>query len=591
MVEIDYTRDERLTEVSILTLKDRYMVEGETSPQDCFMRASKAFASNDAHAQRMYDYISKGWLMYSTPILSNGGTKRGQPIACFGGYVDDSRTGITDHYTENAWLSSMGGGIGGYWGHIRSNGEKTSNGSSSSGIIPFIKVVDSMVLAFSQGGTRRGSYAAYLDISHPEILEFLTIRKPTGGDSNRKSLNLHNAVIISDEFMRKVVGEDPNVMFNLIDPHTKNVVGEINAKETWEQILTLRVETGEPYIMFGDTVNDLRPKELRDLGLRINQSNLCSEITLPTNKDRTFVCCLSSLNLEKFPEWKDSSIVEDLVEFLDNVLTFFISTSPESMAKAKNGAELGRDIGIGTLGWHSYLQRMSIPFESVTALSHLNMIHKHIMSCAMRASQNLGKVRGFAPDTLQGSNPRRNTHLIAIAPNASSGLICGTSPSVEPLTANIFTQKTLSGSFEIRNPYLQKLLSSYGKDTEETWKSIRDNGGSVQHLKFISPEEKEVFKTASEINQRWVIEQASHRQKYIDQAQSINLFFSPVDGTIDALYLHQVHTDAWKKGLKTLYYLRSKAIRKADNIGASVERQVINTEHPATAGDCVSCEG
>lgn len=899
MVEIDYTRDEYLTPAAIATLKDRYLVEGETSPQDCFARASKAFASNEAHAQRMYDYVSNRWLMYSTPILSNGGTKRGQPIACFGGYVDDSRTGITDHYTENAWLSSMGGGIGGYWGHIRSNGEKTSSGSSSSGIIPFIKVVDSMVLAFSQGGcytpdaelltstgfkkftdlsyddkvaqvddtkyitfvtpldiieedfegdlyelkgrstylrvtsnhsmvlertvtkngkksfdgnlikvraelakyhrdvrhhvsgygtgqltalspldrlrlayqadgregyttkdglttiefrftkqrkidrlksilqelkvpfnitihsdgvtrisvqinfklskrlndefnledmsssyanawiqelaewdgsrkatyikwssivesnakfvqavaamagkatqltvrksygnrvdlynvgirefsyvsgdslemanvgyykgkvhcclvptgrlivrqqgqvsicgnTRRGSYAAYLDISHPEVLEFLSIRKPTGGDSNRKSLNLHNAVIISDEFMRKVTGEDSDPSFNLIDPHTGNVTSTVNARELWEQILTLRVETGEPYIMFGDTVNDLRPVELKQLGLKINQSNLCSEITLPTDKDRTFVCCLSSLNLELFDEWKDTSIIDDLTEFLDNVLTYFIDTAPDSMSKAKRGAELGRDIGIGTLGWHSYLQSKMIPFDSVTALSHLNMIHKHIATCAYRTSYRLGKERGYAQDTVQGDSPRRNTHLIAIAPNASSGIICGTSPSVEPWNSNIFTQKTLSGSFEIRNPHLIKLLEGAGLNTEEMWKTIRDNGGSISHIKELFEGEREVFKTAAEINQNWIIEQAALRQKYIDQSQSINLFFNPIDGKISAKYLHDVHVNAWKKGLKTLYYLRSKAIRKADNIGAKVERQVIDTS------ECVSCEG
>lgn len=1226
-MRIDYTRDKYLTQAAIATLTDRYLVEGETSPQDCFMRASKAFASNEAHAQRMYDYVSNRWLMYSTPILSNGGTKRGQPIACFGGYVDDSRHGITDHYTENAWLSSMGGGIGGYWGHIRSNGEKTSSGSSSSGIIPFIKVVDSMVLAFSQGGcytpdaevltsegfrklkdltyqdkvaqveddktisfvtpldiieedfngdlyelkgrstylkvtsnhsmilertvtdkgkssfsgklikvraelakyhrdvrhhtagygvgamttltpldklrlahqadgregytnkeglttydfrftkhrkidrlksildelgyprkevvysdnvtrisiqlpfklskilsdefnldsmsahyaeswiqelaewdgsrkatyikwsstveenakfvqavaslcgqsthvtirpskgnradlynvgirnssyvggdsltmtnvggytgkvycclvpsgrlvvrqqgkvsicgnTRRGSYAAYLDISHPEILEFLSIRKPTGGDSNRKSLNLHNAVIISDEFMRKVTGEDSDPSFNLIDPHTGNITSTVNAKELWEQILTLRVETGEPYIMFGDTVNDLRPAELKQLGLKINQSNLCvapetkiltstgwhpiislkdkevsvwtggswsnvtikqtgtnqellrvtfsngstiectpyhkfyvqnnyhgkavateaqdlivgdklgkwdlptlmylpavemteqcfkewysqgfysgdgntdmtyswlyspkymckpylvgkfgnihpssarctwthgimrpkdyvphdantqerlawlsglldadgtvvrsinadtlqltsvnytflyelmlmlasmgvystigmareqgvysmpdgkggnteyecqeihrlcistkgtaellslglsckrlefrevqdaqrsatrqvqvvkvertgrisdtycadepiehklmfngiqtgncSEITLPTSKDRTFVCCLSSLNLELFDEWKDTPIIDDLTEFLDNVLTYFIDTAPDSMSKAKRGAELGRDIGIGTLGWHSYLQSKMIPFDSVTALSHLNMIHKHIATCAYRASFRLGKERGFAQDTVQGDSPRRNTHLIAIAPNASSGIICGTSPSVEPWTSNIFTQKTLSGSFEIRNPHLTKLLEGAGLNTEEMWKTIRDNGGSISHIQELFHGEKDVFKTAAEIDQHWIIEQAGMRQKYIDQAQSINLFFNPIDGKISAKYLHDVHVAAWKKGLKTLYYLRSKAIRKADNIGAKIERQVINT------GDCVSCEG
>lgn len=918
-VAVNPEYNSRITPYARIILEDRYMIKGETDPQAAFARAAAAFADDTEHAQRIYEYAAKGWFMFSTPVLANGGTDRGLPISCFGGYVDDSRESICDHYTENAWLSSLGGGIGGYWGHLRSNGQATSRGSKSTGIIPFIKVVDAQMLAFSQGGTRRGSYAAYLDVSHPEIEEFIHIRKPTGGDINRRSLNLHNAVIITDEFMRKITGEDSDPTWQLIDPNSGAVVSIVDARNLWQSIINTRVETGEPYIMFKDTVNAALPQPMRDAGWEVHQSNLCvapetlvltrngykridslngkkvevwngdnwskvtvyrtaleskllrvtfsdgavlectpehkfyiqrtynkddvdivdakdlqigdklekwalplsieegnlpplhhaysqgfysgdgntdlpyswlyaskycvarrlkgdigeehsscarktwthgpmlcksfvptgydratklewlaglldadgtvarsnngdciqmasvnlnflreiklmlsemgvhskvtlarvegeydlpandgagqnkkfkckeihrlligtsgvklllnyglscerlefqdrqdpqrdclrfvqvvsvedndrydetycftepkrkrgcfngivtgqcSEIVLPTDNNRTFVCCLSSLNLEYFQEWKDTTIVEDLIRYLDNVLTYFIDNAPPELAKAVNSAYNSRDLGLGAMGFHSYLQRNSVPFESPLAKAWNRLMFSTIKERAEAESLRLGTERGEAPD-MKGTG-RRNAHLLAIAPNASSSIICDTSPSIEPIRANMYMQKTLSGSYPIRNKYLEQHLEELGMNTPAVWKSINEHKGSVQHLD-IPKDTKKIFKTAPEIDQLWLIEHAADRQPYICQAQSLNLFFVPDEmGSIEASTLHKVHVDAWKKGLKTLYYLRSEAARRVENISVKIERIRTGgaTFSPAfEETTCLSCEG
>lgn len=605
---VDYARDSWLTPFGLATLKDRYLLPGETSPQDAFMRAARAFADDEAHAQRLYNYASRLWFMYSTPVLSNPpqretwGTgfednfaserfekkKRGMPISCFLNYVPDSRKGITDHYEENAWLSSIGGGVGGYWGAVRSNGVGTSGGSSSSGIVPFMGVMDRMVLAFAQGGTRRASYAMYLDISHPEILEFLDIRKPTGGDANRKCLNLHNAVTIPDAFMEIIERcmKDPHAddSWSLIDPHSKRVTDVVSAKLLWQKLLELRMQTGEPYIMFVDTVNRALPKAQRDLGLRVYQSNLCAEIVLPTDELRTAVCCLSSVNLEYYDEWsKDEQFIEDLVRMLDNVLEFFIRNAPDELAKAKYSAMRERSIGLGAMGFHSYLQRKGLPFESAMATSVNRRVFSFIKRAAERATVKLAQERGSCPDA--GGEMRRNMHLLALAPNASSSIICGgTSPSIEPNRANAFTQKTQSGSWLVKNKYLEEVLEHHGANTEEVWQSIILNKGSVQHLTFLTQDERDTYKTATELDQRWIIEHASHRQEYICQSQSVNLFMA---ADVDVLYLHNVHFMAWKKGLKTLYYMRSEAIKRADSVSAKVSK----AELKDTENTCLSCEG
>jgi ribonucleoside-diphosphate reductase alpha chain len=585
---IDYERDNLLTAFGRATLDDRYLVPGETSPQDAFMRAARAFADDEAHALRLYDYASKLWFMFATPILSNGGTRRGLPISCFLNFVGDSRVGLTSHYTENAWLSSVGGGVGGYWGAVRSNGVNTSGGSRSSGAIPFLKVVDSEVLAFAQGVTRRASYAAYLDVSHPEIMEFLEMRKPTGGDVNRKCLNLHNAVNIPDAFMeiieRCVVDPDADDSWPLVDPHTQKIVQHVSAREIWQKILETRIQTGEPYLHFIDTTNRALPKAQREAGLRVHQSNLCSEITLPTNEDRTAVCCLSSVNLEYFDEWsKDEQFIEDLIRMLDNVLEYFIQNAPEPLAKAKYSAKMERSLGLGAMGFHSYLQKKNLPFESALATSANRRMFAYIKRKAEAATVKLAQERGPCPDAR--GEMRRNMHLLAIAPNASSSIICGgTSPSVEPVRANAFTHKTQSGSWLVKNKYLEGLLEAYGENTEETWRSIILNRGSVQHLPFLTETEKDIFKTAMELDQRWIVEHAAHRQEYICQSQSINLFL-PAD--VSVAYLHHVHFRAWKAGLKTLYYLRSEAIRRADAVSIKIDRvQLKDTENT-----CLSCEG
>ena len=589
-MQLNYKRDKYLSEFSIKTLEDRYLVGEEKSPQDAFARAAIAFADDDSHAQRLYDYASKLWFMFSTPVLSNGGTKRGLPISCFLNYVDDSREGITDHYTENAFLSSVGGGVGGCWSGVRSVGSKTSNGSESTGVIPFMKVVDAEMLAFSQGVTRRGSYAAYLDISHPEIEEFLDVRKPTGGDINRKSTNLHHGVVLSDSFMDVIERATRIPGFNddwdLIDPHSGAVVKTVSAKTLWVKLIQNRVETGEPYIMFGDTVDEAVPEYQKKLGLKVHQSNLCSEITLPTDKDRTAVCCLSSVNLEEYDEWKDNDqFIPDLIRMLDNVLEYFINYAPDQLHRAKYSASQERSLGLGAMGFHAYLQRHNIPFESPMAKGRNMQMFSRIKSEANRATRQLAEERGSCPDGKDYGV--RNAHLLAIAPNASSSIICGnTSPSIEPYRANAFTQKTKTGSSLLKNEYLENILQDLGEDTDEVWKSIVTNSGSVQHLDFLDDWTKDVFKTAVELDQRWVIEMAADRQEHICQSQSLNIFF-PAD--VSKQELHAIHMMAWKRGVKTLYYLRSEAIKRAETVSDEVLRQRIFES--IDDDGCLACEG
>ena len=589
-MQINYNRDNYLSEFSIKTLEDRYLIGDEKSPQEAFARAARCFSDNEAHAQRLYDYASKLWFMFSTPVLSNGGSARGMPISCFLNYVDDSREGITDHYTENAFLSSVGGGVGGCWSGVRSVGSKTSNGSESTGVIPFMKVVDAEMLAFSQGVTRRGSYAAYLDISHPEIEEFLDVRKPTGGDINRKSTNLHHGVVLSDRFMdiieRATRIPGFNDSWDLVDPHSGNVIKTVSAKTLWVKLIQNRVETGEPYIMFGDTVDESVPEFQQKLGLKVHQSNLCSEITLATDKDRTAVCCLSSVNLEEYDEWKDNDqFIPDLVRMLDNVLQYFIDHAPDQLHRAKYSAMRERSIGLGAMGFHAYLQRHNTPFESPMAKSRNMQMFSRIKSEAERATRELAKERGECPDG-QGYGVR-NAHLLAIAPNASSSIICGnTSPSIEPYRANAFTQKTKTGSSLLKNEYLEAVLQDLGHDTDDVWKSIVTSNGSVQHLDFLDDWTKDVFKTAVEIDQRWVIELAADRQEFICQSQSLNVFFP---ANVSKQELHAMHIMAWKRGVKTLYYLRSEAYKRAETISDEVLRARIFES--IDDDGCLACEG
>ena len=587
---IDYGRDRLLSKFGIQTLQDRYLIEGEKSPQDAFARAAKAFADDDEHAQRLYDYASKLWFMFSTPILSNGGTNRGLPISCFLNYVDDSREGITGHYTENAFLSSVGGGVGGCWNDVRSVGSTTSNGSESTGVIPFMKVVDAEMLAFSQGVTRRGSYAAYLDMSHPEVEEFLDIRKPTGGDVNRKSTNLHHGVVVSNKFMQIIENCTTQQGFDdawdLIDPHSNKIVKTVSAKAMWVKLIQNRVETGEPYIMFGDTVQESLPEYQKNQGLKVHHSNLCSEITLPTTPDRTAVCCLSSVNLENFDEWKDDEhFIPDLVRMLDNVLTHFIENAPSQLERARYSAERERSIGLGAMGFHAYLQRNSIPFESVVAKSRNMGMFRHIKNKAEETTKLLAKERGEAPDA-EGYGVR-NAHLLAVAPNASSSIICGnTSPSIEPYRANAFAQKTKSGTSLMKNEYLEAILEDLDMNNDEVWKGIVTNDGSVQHLEFLDDYTKDIFKTAVEIDQRWVIDLAADRQKFICQSQSLNVFFP---ANVSKQELHATHMMAWKKGVKTLYYLRSEAYKRAEKVSDEVLRQQVLESIDENA--CLACEG
>ena len=587
MINIDYRKDKLLTEFSLKTLEDRYLVGDEKSPQEGFARAAQAFADDDAHAQRLYDYASNLWFMFATPVLSNGGTQRGLPISCFLNYVDDSREGITGHYTENAYLSSFGGGIGGSWSDVRAQGTRTSKGSESTGVMPFVKVVDSEMLAFSQGVTRRGSYAAYLHMSHPEVEEFLDMRKPTGGDTNRKCLNLHHGVVIPDKFMEiihkatKEPGFDDS--WELIDPHSGEVKKVVSARTLWVKLLQNRMETGEPYLMFEDAVQADLPDFQKRKGLQVNHSNLCSEITLATDEERTAVCCLSSVNLEYYDEWKKvPAFIPDLIRMLDNVLESFIQNAPPQLERAQFSALRERSLGLGAMGFHAYLQKNGIPFESPIASAINYEIFDSIKSQAQNTTEELAVERGACPD--DDSCSVRNAHLLAIAPNASSSIICGnTSPSIEPYRANAYTQKTKSGSYLQKNKFLETVLETYGQNTDNTWKSIVTNKGSVQHLEFLSEEEREVFKTAVEINQSWVIEHASQRQPFICQSQSVNLFFPP---DVNKGELHNVHMLAWAKNMKTLYYLRSEAISRADNVSNKIKREIIFEQQ-----DCLSCEG
>ena len=563
-VATDVSRDELLTKFGRATLDDRYLMPDE-SYQELFARVASYFADDAAHAQRLYGYISRLWFMPATPILSNGGTDRGLPISCFLNEYTDSLEGIVNLWNENVWLAALGGGIGSYWGNLRSIGEQVGRNGKTSGVIPFIRVMDSLTLAISQGSLRRGSAAIYLPISHPEIEEFIDLRRPTGGDPNRKALNLHNAVVIPDAFMRSVEADED---WPLVSPKDKSVVRRVSARSLWVRVLTARVETGEPYLLFIDHVNRAVPEHQKLAGLSVKMSNLCSEITLPTGvdrfgSDRTAVCCLSSLNLERFEEWSgDQSFIEDVMRFLDNVLQDFIENAPESMARARYSAMRERSVGLGVMGFHSFLQSKAVPLDSAIAKSWNLKIFKHIKVCADSVSRALAEERGACPDAADFGIKERFSNKIAIAPTASISIICGgTSPGIEPFAANSFTHKTLSGSFTVRNKQLSALFAEKGRNDSETWSSITANEGSVQHLDFLNDDEKAIFKTAFEIDQRWLIELAADRTPFVCQSQSLNLFL-PAD--VHKRDLHKIHFSAWKKGLKSLYYCRSKSIQRAD---------------------------
>jgi ribonucleoside-diphosphate reductase alpha chain len=589
-VNIDLERDKLFDELGIKRLQESYMREDETSPQQRFAFVSKAFGTDQQHAQRLYEYSSKHWLSYSTPILSFGRSKRGMPISCFLNYIEDTAEGLVDNLSETNWLSMLGGGVGIGFG-IRAADDK------STGVLPHLKIYDASSLAYRQGRTRRGSYAAYLDISHPDIIPFLEMRKPTG-DPNQRCLNLHHGININDKFMsiieKCMLDPEADDSWELKDPHSGEVREVVSAKHLWQMLLEIRMNTGEPYIHFIDTSNKELPYWLKNKGLKVHQSNLCSEIILPTNEERTAVCCLSSLNLENYDEWKNNSLfLKDVAEMLDNVLNYFIANAPNDIARAKYSAERERSIGIGALGFHAYLQRNGIPFEGVMAKVANNRIFKNIREKLNVANLELGKERGEAPDAI--GTGFRFSHLMAIAPNASSSIIMGnTSPSIEPYRANAYRQDTLSGSFLNKNRWLDKILKEKLQDENEyndVWSSIIANDGSVQHLDILDEATKDVFKTSMEIDQRWVIDLASDRQQYIDQAQSLNLFFRP---DVHIKYIHAIHFMAWKKGLKTLYYCRSEKIGKADKVSKKIERQVIkelDMEQIAQGNDCIACEG
>jgi len=598
-INVDYTRDNLFDELGIKRLKESYMKDDEKSPQERFAFVSSSFGSNNAHAQRLYDYSSKHWLSYSTPILSFGRSKRGLPISCFLPYLDDSAEGLVNTLSEVNWLSMLGGGVGLGIG-IRSSDDK------SVGVMPHLRTYDASSLAYRQGRTRRGSYAAYLDISHPDILMFLDMRKPTG-DPNMRALNLHHGINITDDFMHIIekcmMDPTANDDWQLKDPHDGAVREIVSAKELWQRILEMRMQTGEPYLHFIDTSNRMMPEFQKKLGLSIKQSNLCSEIILPTDKERTAVCCLSSLNLEYYDDWKNEpQFLKDVAEMLDNVLQYFIDNAPSAIARATYSATRERSIGIGALGWHAYLQKNNLPWESAMAVGANHKIFKHIREGLDDANIAIGKERGEAPDA--AGTGKRFSHMMAIAPNASSSIIMGnTSPSIEPLRANAYRQDTLSGSSLNKNKWLDKVIMAYlsPNDTPLTpkgeqeyadiWSSIIANDGSVQHLTWMDDWTKDVFKTSMEIDQRWVVQHASDRQQYIDQAQSVNLFFRP-DSNV--MYIHAVHFQAWKQGLKTLYYCRSEKIGKADKVSKRIERKVMEELDMKTLASeevCLACEG
>lgn len=590
-IVVDYSRDELFDELGLIRLRESYMMDGEVSPQERFVYVSKKFGSNDAHAQRLYDYSSKHWLSYSTPILSFGRSKRGMAISCYLNHIEDTAEGLVDNLSETNWLSILGGGVGIGFG-IRSADDK------STGVMPHLKIYDASSLAYRQGKTRRGSYAAYLNIDHPDIIQFIEMRKATG-DQNMKAMNLHHGVNITDSFMEIIeqcmLNPDFDDSWNLIDPHSNEIRETVSAKALWQQILELRMQTGEPYILFIDEANRKLPHWLKDKGLKINQSNLCSEIILPTNGERTAVCCLSSVNLEYYEEWKNNELfLKDTAEMLDNVLQHFIDNAPDTIARARYSASRERSIGIGALGYHALLQQKNIPWESAQATGLNRKIFKQIKDTLVKANQELGKERGEAPDAVGTGN--RFSHTSAIAPNASSSIIMGnTSPSIEPYRANCYRQDTLSGSHLNKNKYLEAVIQKESVNhkagwVEDIWSSIIANDGSVQHLDWMETWTKDVFKTAMEIDQRWVVQHAADRQEYIDQAQSVNLFFRP-DSHIK--YIHAVHFLAWRQKLKTLYYCRSDKIAKADKVSKRIEREIIKEIDLSAlaSGSCLACEG
>jgi len=590
-ITIDLERDKLFDELGIKRLKESYMREDESSPQERFAFVSAAFATDAAHAQRLYDYSSKHWLSYSTPILSFGRSKRGLPISCFLPYLDDSAEGLVNTLSEVNWLSMLGGGVGIGLG-IRSADDK------SVGIMPHLRTYDASSLAYRQGRTRRGSYAAYLDISHPDIINFLEMRKPTG-DPNLRTLNLHHGINITDDFMllieKCMLDHDADDTWELKDPHTQEVKDKVSARELWQRILETRMLTGEPYIHFIDTSNRAMPEFQKKKGLSIKQSNLCSEIILPTDKQRTAVCCLSSVNLEYYDDWKSNELfLRDVAEMLDNVLQYFIDNAPDAIHRARFSAEQERSIGVGALGYHALLQKKNIAFESAVAKSFNNQVFKHIRERLDDANLQLGKERGEAPDAV--GTGKRFSHMLAIAPNASSSIIMGnTSPSVEPYRANAYRQDTLSGAFLNKNKFLDKIIKEKCDednklDYQEIWSSIIANDGSVQHLDFLDEYTKDVYKTGMEIDQRWVVDHAADRQNYIDQAQSINLFFRP---DVNVKYLHAVHFQAWKQGLKTLYYCRSEKLAKADKVSKRIEREIIqeiDLKAIIDGDECLACQ-
>jgi ribonucleoside-diphosphate reductase alpha chain len=591
-VEIDRSRDALLTDFGRTTLEDRYLLSGE-SYQDMFARVAMAFADDADHAQRIYDYISKLWFMPATPVLSNGGANRGLPISCFLNSVGDSLESIVGTWNQNVWLAANGGGIGTYWGGVRSIGEKVKGSGQTSGIIPFIRVMDSLTLAISQGSLRRGSAAVYVDIHHPEIEEFLEIRKPSG-DFNRKSLNLHHGISITDEFMEAV---RDGVPFALRSPKTHEMVREVDARALWQKVLELRLQTGEPYLIFSDTVNRAMPKHQRELGLKVRQSNLCSEIMLHSGPDhlgneRTAVCCLSSVNAESFLEWRDHpTFVEDIMRFLDNVLQDFIDRAPAEMAPAAYAAARERSVGLGLMGFHSFLQSQNVPFESALAKSWNMRLFKHLRRACDTASQVLAQERGPCPDAGERGVMERFSHKLAIAPTASISIICGgTSAGIEPIPGNCYTHKTLSGSFAVKNPYLERVLEAKGQNTGQVWASILENEGSVQHLECLSEDEKAVFKTAFEIDQRWVIDLAADRTPQVCQSQSVNVF---LPGDVDKWDLHMLHWQAWERGVKSLYYLRSKSVQRAAFAGAeaaAIASIEIASGERTDYDECLACQ-
>jgi len=596
-VETISARDDLLTDFGKATLTDRYLLPDENF-QDLFARVASFYSDDQAHAQRLYDYISQLWFMPATPVLSNGGTKRGLPISCFLNEASDSLRGIVNLWNENVWLASKGGGIGSYWGNLRSIGEEVSTNGKTSGIIPFIRVMDSQTLAISQGSLRRGSAAVYLPVNHPEIEEFIEIRRPTGGDPNRKALNLHHGIAISDAFMRAVENDEE---WALLSPHNQSVQKTVSARALWIRILTARIETGEPYMLFSDHVNNAIPEHHKLAGLNVKTSNLCCEITLPTGTDhlgqeRTAVCCLSSINLETYDDWKDNELfITDIMRFLDNVLDDFIERAPDSMARATYAAMRERSVGLGVMGFHSFLQDRMIPFESVMAQVWNKKIFSYIQNSVNKASRLLAGEKGPCPDAADYGIMERFSNKTAIAPTASISIICGgASPGIEPIAANSFTQKTLSGSFNVRSRALTRLLEQKGQNTAEIWSSISINRGSVQHLDFLDELEKAVFKTAFELDQRWVIEHAADRAPMIDQAQSVNIFLA---ADIHKRDLHQIHFQAWKKGVKSLYYCRSMSIQRAESADSATDktRRVLPKTMAATAEpveyeECLSCQ-